>query len=220
VPNVTNTTIASAETAITNAGFVVGSQTCVPSPTIPVGYVVSTSPPIGTTQPVGSTINLNVVCSDTLGVLPRFLDDEGIGGGFVGGQLNLVEFTYMPERTPFLEGATNLIINRYKQEPTDVRQRGVDYTYFLIPGETLTNVVLTGINAQGVPQANTNPVVTPLVITDIIIDPVTKAKFGYTVSGGQDGIEYTIQFETSTTIQTSTIEEIFSINVLIEDSFP
>ncbi len=151
---------------------------------------------------------------------PNCIFDEAIYGGYFGGQLNLVEFTYMPGRTPFEEGATNLIINRYKQEPTDSRQRGVDFTQFAVPGELLQTVAVTGISAQGVPQANTSPLVTPLVITNVIIDPVTQLKFGYTVSGGQNGIEYTVQFTTTTSIQTETLEEIFSINIMIEDSFP
>ena len=151
---------------------------------------------------------------------PNCIFDEAIFGGYFGGQLNLVEFTYMPGRTPFEEGAKNLIINRYKQEPTDVRQRGVDFTQFVVPGELLQTVAVTGINAQGVPQAQTNPVVTPLVVSNVIIDPVTQLKFGFTVSGGQNGIEYTVQFTTTTNIQTQTLEEIFSINILIEDTFP
>jgi Concanavalin A-like lectin/glucanases superfamily len=161
-----------------------------------------------------------ITIGSTLGTTPNFLDDEQIGGAYVNSKLTLVEFTYLPSREPFLEGATNLIINRYKQEPTDVRQRGVDYTYFVVSGEVIQSVAVTGISAQGVPQASTNPLVTPLVVTDVIVDPQTQLKFAYTVSGGQDGVEYTIQFTTITQVQTSTVEEIFSINVLVEDSFP
>jgi Concanavalin A-like lectin/glucanases superfamily len=151
---------------------------------------------------------------------PTCIFDEAIFGAYFGGQLNLVEFTYMPGRTPFEEGATNLIINRYKQEPTDVRQRGVDFTQFVVPGELLQTVSVVGISAQTVLQADTNPLVTPLVVSDLIIDPVTQLKFGYTVQGGQDGIEYTVQFATTTNIQSQTLEEIFSINIMIEDMFP
>lgn len=159
------------------------------------------------------------VSGTLVGTVPNLLIDEAIFGGYFGGVLNLVEFVYMPNRAPFLEGAANLILNRYKQEPTDSRQRGVDYTYFMVPGELITAVVLNGINAQGVAQADTSPVVTPLVVSNIVIDPLGQ-KFAYTVSGGQDGVEYTIQFETTTTLQASNVEEIFSINILIEDSFP
>lgn len=151
---------------------------------------------------------------------PNTIFDEVIFGAYFGGQLNLVEFTYMPGRTPFEQGATNLIINRYLQEPTDVRQRGVDFTQFAVPGELLQTVAVSGINAQGVPQDQTNPLVTPLVVTNLVIDPVTQLKFGYTVSGGQDGIEYTIQFMTTTNIQEQTLEEIFSINFRVENMFP
>jgi hypothetical protein len=62
--------------------------------------------------------------------------------------------------------------------------------------------------------------VTPLVVSNVILDPATQLKFAYTVSGGQDGVEYTVQFTTTTQVQTSTVEEIFSINILVEDSFP
>jgi hypothetical protein len=54
----------------------------------------------------------------------------------------------------------------------------------------------------------------------VVIDPVTQLIFGYTVSGGQDGIEYTVQFTTITNVQQETLEEIFSINFMVEDSFP
>ena len=113
-----------------------------------------------------------------------------------------------------------MIINRYKQEPTDVRQRGIDFSQFVVPGEILQTVALAGISAQGVLQQDTNPLVTPLVVDNILIDPVTNLKVGYTVSGGQNGIEYTVQFATTTNIQAQTLEEIFSINILIEDMFP
>ena len=163
-------------------------------------------------------MNLPGLCPG--GVVPNILYDEAIYGAYFGGQLNLVEFTYMPGRTPFEQGATNLIINRYKQEPTDNRQRGVDFTQFVVPGETLQTVAVTGISAQGVPQASTSPLVTPLVLSNVIIDPVTNLKFGYSVSGGQNGVEYTVQFTCTTSIQTQTLEEIFSINIMIEDMFP
>lgn len=162
---------------------------------------------------------LSVVVPVTAIGPPNLIIDEAIGGAYFGGVLNLVEFTYLPERNPFLEGATNMIINRYKQEPADVRQRGVDYKFFLAPNEVITNVVLVGISAQGVLQASTNPLVTPLVVATVVIDPLGQ-KFAYTVSGGQDGIEYTVQFHTTTTLQASNVEEIYSINVLIEDQFP
>lgn len=170
-------------------------------------------------SPLSNTITLDYSASFVLG-FTNTIFDEVIFGAYFGGQLNLVEFTYMPGRTPFEEGATNLIINRYKQEPTDVRQRGVDFTQFVVPGELLQTVAVTGISAQGVLQASTDPLVTPLVVTNVVIDPVTQLKFGYSVSGGQNGIEYTVQFTTTTNIQTETLEEIFSINILVEDSFP
>ena len=212
IPDVTGLPIGEAETELTDAGFTIGTITPVPGD--PPGTVVSQNP-TGSALP-GTPIDLVVTES---GVIPNFLDDEAIGGAYFGGVLNLIEFVYLPERTPFLEGAANLIINRYKQEPTDNRQRGVDYTFFLVPGETIQTVAVTGISAQGVLQANTDPVVTPLVITNLLLDP-SGLKFAYSTSGGQNGVEYTVQFTTTTQIQTSTVEEIFSINILVEDSFP
>lgn len=153
------------------------------------------------------------------GTTPVFFTDEAFGSAYFGGKLNLVEFVYLPERDPFLEGATNLIINRYKQQPQDNRQRGVDYTFFLVPGETIQTLAVTGISAQGVPQASTVPLVTPLVVSNLLLDP-SGLKFAYSVSGGQNGVEYTVQFTTTTQIQTSVVEEIFSINILVEDQFP
>ena len=152
-------------------------------------------------SPLSNTVPLTYSAS-VVG-FPNCIFDERFMAAYFGGQLNLVEFTYMPGRTPFEEGAKNLIINRYKQEPTDIRQRGVDFTQFVVPGEILQTVAVTGISAQGVPQAQTNPVVTPLVVTNVMIDPVTQLKFGLLVSGGQNGIEYTVQFTTTTNIQTT-----------------
>jgi len=216
-PAVTGTTLADAEAAIIAAGLTVGAITQVPGPAASVGLIVSQTPAASTIVSLGTPVDLSI---GTIGPIPpNFLNDEVMYGAQVSGVLNLVEFTYMPGRTPFVEGATNLIINRYKQEPGDVKQRGVDYTPFLVPGETVLNVVLSGIAAQGVDQTLTDPLVTPLVVTGIIIDP-NGLKFAYTVSGGQDGIEYTVKFTTTTQIQTQDTEAIFSINVLIEDQFP
>lgn len=168
--------------------------------------------------PYSNTVTLTYVVPSTVNL--GFINDEGIGGAYFYGVLNLVEFVYMPERDPFLEGATNMVLNRYKQEPSDNRQRGVDYTFFLVPGEYLQNVTVSGIYVNGILQTLTSPLVTPLVISTVVIDPLTKAKFAYSGSGGQDGTEYTVQFTTVTQIQTSAVTEIFSINILVEDSFP
>lgn len=213
-------TLSAANAAIAAASLVTGTVISVPN-AAPAGTVIIQSPVGGTVVTAGSSVNLTLSLGlATTGTTPLFLNDEFIGGAYVNSKLTLVEFTYLPERQPFLEGPTSMIINRYKQEPQDSRQRGVDYTFFVVPGEEIQTVEVTGISAQGVPQAATNPLVTPLVITDLIIDPATGIKFAYTASGGQDGIEYTVQFTTTTQIQTSTVEEVFSINILIEDMFP
>jgi hypothetical protein len=216
VPNVVGDDLPTATAAITGAGFVVGVIGYIVSAAFP-GTVVDQNPTAGSLGLPGAPVNFDISLA---GIPPNILYDELIFGAYFGGQLNLVEFTYMPGRTPFEEGATNLIINRYKQEPTDTRQRGVDFTPFVVPGEILQSVVVSGIRAQRVPQAQTNPLVTPLVISNVIIDPVTNLKFAFTASGGQNGIEYTVQFTCKTNIQSQTLEEIFSINVMVEDMFP
>jgi hypothetical protein len=217
VPDLTGLTLATATAALIAAGLTVGTVGYILSAAL-AGTVIDQTPIAGSLALPGAPVSFDIALNN--GPPPVFLNDELIFGAYFGGQLNLVEFTYMPGRTPFEEGATNLIINRYKQEPTDTRQRGVDFTPFVVPGETLQSVVVSGISAQRVPQANTNPLVTPLVITNVVIDAVTNLKFAFTVSGGQDGIEYTIQFTCKTNIQSQTLEEIFSINILVEDSFP
>ena len=220
VPNIIGDTLTTATAAITGVGLVVGIIGYIPNVAL-VGTVVDQSPVGGTPATAGDSVDFDIsLGSPQGGAVPNTIYDEVIFGAYFGGQLNLVEFTYMPGRTPFEQGATNLIINRYKQEPTDNRQRGVDFTQFVVPGETLQTVAVTGISAQGVPQASTNPLVTPLVVSNVIIDPVTNLKFGYSVSGGQNGVEYTVQFTCTTNVQGVTLEEIFSINIMIEDSFP
>ncbi len=186
---------------------------------IPGTYTYNVATWNGSADDSPLSLPFTITVGGTSGTTPNFLNDELIFGAYFGGKLNLVEFVYLPERTPFLEGATNLIINRYKQEPGDNRQRGVDYTFFLVPGETIQTLAVTGISAQGVPQASTSPPVTPLVVANLLLDP-SGLKFAYSVSGGQNGVEYTVQFTTTTQIQTSVVEEIFSINILVEDSFP
>lgn len=143
--------------------------------------------------------------------IPNSVNDEGIGGAYFGGVLNLKEFVYYPTKTPNGEVlGPNMILNRYKQQPTDNRQRGVDYKFFLAPGERILNV------SPAVVSPTTD---TPLVVSNIVVDPLGQ-KFGYNVTGGIDGIQYIIQFTVTTQLQTRTDEEIFQIAVLVEDQFP
>jgi len=57
VPDVTNVLEASADTVITNAGFVVGVTTNEDSTTIDSGNVIRTDPVAGTYEPLGNTID-------------------------------------------------------------------------------------------------------------------------------------------------------------------
>ncbi len=186
---------------------------------IPGIYTYNVATWNGTVDDSPLSLPFTITVGGIEGTTPNFLNDELIFGAYFGGLLNLVEFTYLPEREPFLASPSPMIINRYLQEPTDNRQRGVDYTFFLVPGETIKTVAVTGISAQGVTQANIVPLVIPLVVSNLLLDP-SGLKFAYNVSGGQDGIEYEVQFTTMTQIQTSTVEEIFSIRILVQDQFP
>jgi Concanavalin A-like lectin/glucanases superfamily/PASTA domain len=214
IPDLTGDTLAAATAALVGLGLTVGTVGYIPNSAL-TGTVVDQDPVGGTI--VSSSIPVDFDLS-LGGAPPNCIFDEAIYGAYFGGQLNLVEFTYMPGRTPFEEGARNLIINRYKQQPTDSRQRGVDFTKFSVPGETLVSVVVSGISAQGHDQQTLD--ITPLVVSGILIDPVTGLKFAYMVSGGQDGIEYTVQFTCVTNIQGVALEEVFSINFMVEDAFP
>ena len=60
LPNVVGMTQAAATTAITNAGFVLGTVTEQTSSTVASGYVISESPVAGTMAVSGSTVNLVV----------------------------------------------------------------------------------------------------------------------------------------------------------------
>ena len=112
-----------------------------------------------------------------------------------------------------MAGAVNdMSIARYKQQPTDTRKRGVDFTLFCEPGEVITGIVVTPIAPVTTP---------PLVVTNVLIDPATGQRFSYTVSGGVDGIEYVVQFEvTFNTLQDTTETAIFTIALFEEAQFP
>jgi beta-lactam-binding protein with PASTA domain len=62
VPNVVDLAQAAAQSAITNASFVVGTITQASSTTVPAESVISESPVAGTCQPPGSPVNLVVSC--------------------------------------------------------------------------------------------------------------------------------------------------------------
>lgn len=146
--------------------------------------------------------------------------DSTVGPMTFGGQLHLSEFTYYPMRpvdedggdVPFSAAVPNMIINRYKQQPSETRQRGVDFTLFCEPNEYISNVS----------AAVVNPATTPaLVISNIIIDPVTQQIFSFTAAGGVDGTEYNVQFTvTFNTGQVQTEQVVFSINIFEEAQFP
>jgi beta-lactam-binding protein with PASTA domain len=60
VPDFTGLTRADAETALTNAGLVVGTVSTTSSPAVPAGSIISSNPASSTLVAPGSTVNLEV----------------------------------------------------------------------------------------------------------------------------------------------------------------
>ena len=155
------------------------------------------------------------------GTTPSPIFDDVVFGGAFGLKLTLQEFVYYPMRPvrddDTLDGGydpavPNMIINRYKQQPTDTRQRGVDFTLFCQPGETIASVTI------GAPSVVTTP---PLVVSNLLVDPATGQKLSYTVSGGVDGVEYLIPFTvTFNTGQVQVEQVVFMIAVFEESQYP
>lgn len=93
-------------------------------------------------------------------------------------------------------------LGRYKQHPADVRRRMLDYTDFLESGETITGVAPTVSPTTD----------TPLVVGNVVIDSGGK-KFAYRVSGGEDGISYSVTMKVTTTSQVKNDDVDFDIEV-------
>lgn len=75
VPNVAELPLGTAITDITNLGLVVGTVTPSCSNTVPIGYVISTNPAIGTNVPDGTVIDITVsdgLCSPTVFLYGKF----------------------------------------------------------------------------------------------------------------------------------------------------
>jgi serine protease len=85
VPSVVGQTQAAATSALTGAGFVLGTVTTESSTTVPSGNVISQSPAAGTSVPSGTSVSL-VVSSGSPGVGGPFGGGGGGGGG--GGALD------------------------------------------------------------------------------------------------------------------------------------
>jgi len=175
-------------------------------------YVIVTDSAATTIQSRTATLTVGGAAGAT--VDPFF--DSVVFGGTFGLRLFLSEYTYYPMR-PSQEGVDltpavqYMIINRYKQGPSDTRKRGVDFTLFCEQGEVITNVQMTGIDTVTTP---------PLVVSNILIDPVSEQTFSYDVSGGVDGTEYKVQFTvTFNTAQNVNEQVIFYIAVASEEQY-
>jgi hypothetical protein len=168
-------------------------------------------------NPVTSNPATLTVTPAVVGYATPFLDERFPKVAFMP-KLNLSEFVYYPMR-PSEDGVDtapavpNMIINRYKQQSTETRQRGVDFTLFCTPGEVLKP---TGIEVVAISPTTTPP----LAVSNLLIDPDGQ-KFAYDVSGGVDGTEYLVQFRaTFNSGQIANEEVVFQIGVFAEDVFP
>lgn len=75
IPATTGLPLGTAITDIVNAGMTVGTITAACSNTVPIGYVISTSPAGGTFQPPGTIVNIlisNGLCSPTVFAYGKF----------------------------------------------------------------------------------------------------------------------------------------------------
>ena len=251
VPNIVGDTQAAAEAAITAAVLDVGTVTTAYSITVPAGDVVSQSVPAGTPvlayTPISFVVSLGPVLSS---LQTNLVSDSAVLGGVFGGALNVAEFTYYPMRpcgsgivslgtllllpggaplempggAPVLLQSNdanivlpeptvpNMIINRYKQQPGETKIRGIDFTLLCVPGEVIESVEVSSISPQ------TDP---PLVVTQILVDPVTQQIFAYYVGGGVDGTEYLVEFVVTFNSGDVELEEvIFDISILSEAIYP
>ena len=71
VPNVVGDTVATAESAITAVGLVVGNVTSAASTTVPAGDVISQSPAAGTSVALGSAVDLVISSGPALVAVPN-----------------------------------------------------------------------------------------------------------------------------------------------------
>ncbi|HZU80978.1 MAG TPA: Stk1 family PASTA domain-containing Ser/Thr kinase [Acidimicrobiales bacterium] len=76
VPNVTGDTVATACNVLGQSGFQCGSETKESSNTIAAGAVISTSPPAGSNQPAGTTVNLVVSTGPPNVTVPNVVGDS------------------------------------------------------------------------------------------------------------------------------------------------
>lgn len=97
-----------------------------------------------------------------------------------------------------------MLIARYRQQPFDVRKRAVNYTAWLEDAETIS----------GAPIINVTPVTTtPLVISNILVDPLGKLMAFY-AGGGEAGTTYKLDIQITTSAAQQREDE---IEIEVED---
>ncbi len=167
-------------------------------------------------SPASSPVTVMTQIDAINGVIATFADSVVFPMTF-DLRLSFSEFVYYPMRpdeygVDLAPAVPNMIINRYKQQPTDTRRRGVDFTLFCQSGEKISAIAAPVVTPVTVP---------PLTVNNIVVDPVSGQTFAYTVAGGVDGTEYLIQF--TTTFNTGNVvdeEVIFYISVFSESQYP
>ncbi len=81
-----------------------------------------------------------------------------------------------------------MILDRYRQQPNDLRRREIDYTEWLAEDEVLTGTVVTSITPTTVP---------PFTLSSVTIDPDGKV-LEYFAGGGLSGTDYVVMFRVTT----------------------
>jgi len=92
-----------------------------------------------------------------------------------------------------------MILGRYKQRPYDKRKRGIDYTDFLISGETIAEIVSVTIAPT---------TTTPFVVDQMTIDPAGLL-IAYYAGGGESPNEYSAKIRVRTSLNQYREDEVF-----------
>jgi hypothetical protein len=81
-----------------------------------------------------------------------------------------------------------MMLGRYRQQPGELRKRGIDYDDFLEEDEEVTEVEV----------AITPVTVIPFLVSNIVIDPEGGREWVYFSEGGEVGITYAVLFTVHT----------------------
>lgn len=101
-----------------------------------------------------------------------------------------------------------MLLDRFTQQPNEVRVRKVDYSNFLSSGE----LVDTSSAVSALYSGSANDSGNPFTVTSVTVDPNQTAVW-YTTSGGANGNTYKVTFTTDTTPTQQTKEDEILIRI-------